>query len=164
MVWIIRAMNSLYKLPMLITMSCHKNGSRKKKQLHCCNSVFSILTVDFFDFKTKKDYCVEGRFALRSPWWEVNCHVRWSRGKRVMKGYPSYKLRSDLDRKGWISILSLFLNACEVEPDFIRNFFDWLPPNRNVTFSNLDEVVEEFSEGNEAVAQHITCRLSSSGL
>ena len=81
-----------------------------------------------------------------------------------MKGYPSYKLRSDLDRKESIPILSLFLNACGVEPVFIHNFFDWLPKNRNVTFSNLDEVVEEFSEGNEAVAQEITSRLSSSGL
>ncbi|XP_062278706.1 DNA helicase B [Scomber scombrus] len=129
---------------------------------HSFHSSVPLHKVDFQDFRTKKVYCVEGRFALRSPWWEVNCCVRVHRDKRVMKGYPSYKLRSDLDRQEWIPILSLFLNACEVQPEFISQFFKWLPPNRNVTFYNLEEVVEEFSEGNEAQAQNITSRLSCS--
>ncbi|XP_071383184.1 DNA helicase B-like [Centroberyx affinis] len=106
---------------------------------------------------------VEGGFALRSPWWEVTCSVRRQRDKLVVKGYPSYKLRSDLDREGWRPIVSLFLAACQIEPEFIAQFFEWLPKNTDVSICNLMEVLGEFSEGaNAGVAQYIAARLPES--
>uniref|UniRef100_UPI003AAE6D86 DNA helicase B n=1 Tax=Centroberyx gerrardi TaxID=166262 RepID=UPI003AAE6D86 len=106
---------------------------------------------------------VEGRFALRSPWWEVTCSVRRQKGKLVVKGYHSYKLRSDLDREGWRHIVSLFLAACHIEPQFIAQFFEWLPKNTDVSIYNLMEVLGEFSEGaNAGVAQYIADHLPQS--
>uniref|UniRef100_A0A3Q3JID7 Uncharacterized protein n=1 Tax=Monopterus albus TaxID=43700 RepID=A0A3Q3JID7_MONAL len=122
-------------------------------------------TVDFKDF-SEKVYQVQGHFALRSPWWQVKCSVQ-NRGNRlVMKGFPSYKLRSDLDREGWISIVSLFLRACGVEPEVIsHSFFHSLPPNIEISLHNLMEVIDEFSKaGNEDTASMITTRVSRSGL
>ncbi|KAF7647737.1 hypothetical protein LDENG_00167510 [Lucifuga dentata] len=104
-------------------------------------------------------YQVEGRFALRSPWWEVTCCVQRQRNRLVVDGFPSYRLRSDLDRH----VVSLFLTACQVQSDFISQFFKLLPPNRDVSISNLVDILGDFSEGeNAAIAQSITAQLSSS--
>uniref|UniRef100_A0A3Q1H634 Uncharacterized protein n=1 Tax=Anabas testudineus TaxID=64144 RepID=A0A3Q1H634_ANATE len=112
---------------------------------------------------TGKKVEVEGRFALRAPWWQVTCSVVEQRDRLVVKGFPSYKLRSDLDRQDWIHIVSLFLTACGVEEQNRSLFFDWLPTNRNVSLNNLIEVLDEFSKaGNEAQAQMIRTRLLNS--
>nr|XP_020457158.1 DNA helicase B [Monopterus albus] len=126
-------------------------------------SSLRLQEVDFKDF-SEKVYQVQGHFALRSPWWQVKCSVQ-NRGNRlVMKGFPSYKLRSDLDREGWISIVSLFLRACGVEPEVIsHSFFHSLPPNIEISLHNLMEVIDEFSKaGNEDTASMITTRVSRS--
>lgn len=110
-------------------------------------------------------YKVEGRFALKSPWWEVTCCVRKQGQKLVVDGFPSYRLRSDLDRQGWRSVVSLFLTACHVQEDFIVQFFEWLPQNRDVSIHNLMEVLGEFSErGKEAIVKGIIAHISHSGL
>lgn len=94
---------------------------------------------------------VEGHFALKSPWWEVTCSVkRVQRDRLIMVGFPSYKLRLNLEKEEGISLVSLFLNACEIAEQYIKEFFTWLPPVRDVSLHNLSEVLDEFSEGGYA--------------
>lgn len=82
-----------------------------------------------------------------------------------MKGFPSYKLRSDLDRDDWLHIVSLFLTACGVEEQFVSQLFDWLPEDRDVSLHNLMDVLGEFSKaGKEEEARMVTSRVSASGL
>lgn len=128
--------------------------------------VLLFPAVEFQDIVSGVTCRVEGRFALTSPWFEVTCVARRQRNKLVMRGYPSYMLRSDLDREGWRSMVSLFLAACDVHPpEFIKQFFEWLPEDRDITISNLMEVLVEFEEaGHVGEAQCIGARVSDSGM
>lgn len=137
------------------------------RMINCIvSSLFLIFTVKFQTFSGEV-YYVHGRFALMSPWWEVTCSVQ-SRGSRhVMKGFPSYKLRSDLNRQDWIHIVSLILTACGTEDEYMTSFFQWLKKtnHRDVSLYNLLEVLDEFSEeGNESQVKMMTTRLLNSGV
>lgn len=126
--------------------------------------MFLNYTVRFQTF-SRDEYQVEGRFPLRGPWWEVTCFTVKQRDRLVVKGFPSYNLRSDLDRQKWIQMVSLFLTACGVEDQHKSLFLNWLPQNRDVSLNNLMEVLCEFSEGgNKDQARMIITRLSNSGL
>uniref|UniRef100_A0A3Q3NE21 Helicase (DNA) B n=1 Tax=Mastacembelus armatus TaxID=205130 RepID=A0A3Q3NE21_9TELE len=130
---------------------------------HLFNSRVPPLQKVKFQTFSGKLFQVEGRFALRSPWWEVHCCVRRKGNRFVMNGIPSYKLRSDLDRQGWISIVSLFLNSCGIDEKIISLLFKWLPPNRDISLYNVAEVINEFSKaGNEGPAKDIAARISQS--
>ncbi|KAI1905417.1 hypothetical protein AGOR_G00015970 [Albula goreensis] len=84
-----------------------------------------------------------GRFPLSDPWWEVTCSVTQDRrGKLVMPGYPSYRLRSDIDN----SVVSLFMKACGMSSDFVSQFIEWLPRERKVNLTNLPEALHEFEK------------------
>uniref|UniRef100_A0A672YWJ4 Helicase (DNA) B n=1 Tax=Sphaeramia orbicularis TaxID=375764 RepID=A0A672YWJ4_9TELE len=122
-------------------------------------SLFEIVTL------SGEVHQMEGRFALKSPWWEVKCSVkRVQRDRLIVVGFPSYKLRSNLDKREDISLVSLFLNACQIAPQFIKEFFTWLPPERGVSLNNLFEVLDEFSEGGYAnQANVIKTQVSKSG-
>ncbi|XP_036375605.1 DNA helicase B [Megalops cyprinoides] len=90
-------------------------------------------------------YQVEGRFVLSDPWWEVTCRVRWVRGKRVVQGYPAYRLRSDLGKDGR-SVVALFLRACGAPDEHRMEFMQWLPKEQSVDFTNLLETLTDFQE------------------
>uniref|UniRef100_A0A8C8IY32 DNA helicase B winged helix domain-containing protein n=1 Tax=Oncorhynchus tshawytscha TaxID=74940 RepID=A0A8C8IY32_ONCTS len=113
---------------------------------------------------------VLGRFSLKDPWWEATCTARAARGKLVLRGYPAYRLRSDLQGGSDLqgdpdhSVLSLFLTACGVDAQFVVPFFAWLPMGRKLEFANLQEVLAEFEEGEQhrALAQQIKALLMSS--
>ncbi|XP_055793255.1 DNA helicase B isoform X2 [Salvelinus fontinalis] len=130
------------------------------------SSVPSRNEVDFLDTASGERCRVMGRFSLKDPWWEATCTARAARGKLVLQGYPAYRLRSDLQVDQGRSILSLFLTACGVDPQFVTPFFDWLPIGRKVEFANLQEVLSEFEEGEQhrALAQQIKALVSVSGM
>uniref|UniRef100_A0A674A4H8 DNA helicase B n=1 Tax=Salmo trutta TaxID=8032 RepID=A0A674A4H8_SALTR len=113
--------------------------------------------VDFLDSVSGKRCRVMGRFSLKDPWWEATCSARAARGKLLLRGYPAYRLRSDLQGDQGRSILSLFLTACGVDGQFVTPFFAWLPMGRKVELANLQEVLAEFEEGEQhrALAQQI---------
>nr|XP_046195729.1 DNA helicase B-like [Oncorhynchus gorbuscha] len=120
--------------------------------------------VDFLDSVSGKRCRVLGRFSLKDPWWEATCTARAARGKLVLRGYPAYRLRSDLQGDPDHSVLSLFLTACGVDAQFVGPFFAWLPMGRKVEFANLQEVLAEFEEGEQhrALAQQIKALVSVS--
>ncbi|XP_064796995.1 DNA helicase B-like [Oncorhynchus masou masou] len=120
--------------------------------------------VDFLDSVSGKRCRVLGRFSLKDPWWEATCTARAARGKLVLRGYPAYRLRSDLQGDPDHSVLSLFLTACGVDAQFVVPFFAWLPMGRKVEFANLQEVLAEFEEGEQhrALAQQIKALVSVS--
>ncbi|XP_064877357.1 DNA helicase B isoform X2 [Oncorhynchus nerka] len=122
--------------------------------------------VDFLDSVSGKRCRVLGRFSLKDPWWEATCTARAARGKLVLRGYPAYRLRSDLQGDPDHSVLSLFLTACGVDAQFVVPFFAWLPMGRKVEFANLQEVLAEFEEGEQhrALAQQIKALVSVSGM
>ncbi|KAI4897650.1 hypothetical protein NFI96_025736 [Prochilodus magdalenae] len=109
------------------------------------SSVAAKTEVDFIASERK---CrVEGRFALRDPWWEISCTAKKFRHKFVMKGYPSYRLRTNLKEDGR-SVVSLFLKACDVDPAFVTLFMEWLPESRHVDLSNVEEALNDFGNHN----------------
>ncbi|XP_036801316.1 DNA helicase B isoform X1 [Oncorhynchus mykiss] len=120
--------------------------------------------VDFLDSVSGKRCRVMGRFSLKDPWWEATCTTRAAKGKLVLRGYPAYRLRSDLQGDPDHSVLSLFLTACGVDAQFVVPFFAWLPMGRKVEFANLQEVLAEFEEGEQhrALAQQIKALVSVS--
>lgn len=119
------------------------------------NSSAPVKTeVDFHDLESGKLFRVEGRFALRSPWWEVTCTAVSQKKKMILKSYPSYRLRTDLDTDEWRSVVSLFLKACNVQPEFAAQFFEWVQ-DRDVSISNVMNLLTEFEEGARGVAQSI---------
>ncbi|KAK6292340.1 hypothetical protein J4Q44_G00369240 [Coregonus suidteri] len=158
--------------------------------------------VEFLDIVSGKRCRVEGRFSLKDPWWEATFTARAARGthgaaatftaraargKLVLRGYPAYRLRSDLQvdqgrsvlsLRGYPayrlrsdlqvdqgrSVMSLFLAACGVGAEFVTPFFAWLPMGRKVGFDNLQEVLAEFEEGEQhrALAQQIKALVSVS--
>ncbi|XP_029600999.1 DNA helicase B-like isoform X2 [Salmo trutta] len=122
--------------------------------------------VDFLDSVSGKRCRVMGRFSLKDPWWEATCSARAARGKLLLRGYPAYRLRSDLQGDQGRSILSLFLTACGVDGQFVTPFFAWLPMGRKVELANLQEVLAEFEEGEQhrALAQQIKALVSVSGM
>ncbi|CAB1346399.1 unnamed protein product, partial [Coregonus sp. 'balchen'] len=137
--------------------------------------------VEFLDIVSGKRCRVEGRFSLKDPWWEATFTARAARGKLVLRGYPAYRLRSDLQGRSVLSlrgypayrlrsdlqvdqgrsVMSLFLAACGVGAEFVTPFFAWLPMGRKVGFDNLQEVLAEFEEGEQhrALAQQIKAYL-----
>ncbi|XP_062338717.1 DNA helicase B [Osmerus eperlanus] len=125
---------------------------------HMFNSSIPAKTeVEFQDLQSVNKLRVDGCFALRDPWWEITCTAQQRRKKMVLKGNPSYKLRTDLNREEGKSILSLFMTACDITAEFVNQFFQWLPSEKNIGFPNLLEVLTEFEneEINRAVAQQI---------
>ncbi|KAG9335171.1 hypothetical protein JZ751_005519, partial [Albula glossodonta] len=116
-----------------IRVARRKTQRRKKEMIQILNFTES-------DGTTKR---VLGRFPLSDPWWEVTCSVTQdSRGKLVMPGYPSYRLRSDIDN----SVVSLFMKACGMSSDFVSQFIEWLPRERKVNLTNLPEALHEFEK------------------
>lgn len=117
--------------------------------------------VDFmFHGKTVR---VKGRFPLMNPWWEISCSAQQYAYKLVVSGYPSYKLRTD----DWRTLLSLFLNACIMNSDFVMRFMKWLPADRYVDPVNLEEAVHEFGESvnaTRAEADYVKLSISKSGI
>lgn len=104
---------------------------------------FASCPVDFM-FHGKK-VRVKGRFPLRNPWWEISCGAQQHSRKLVVDGYPSYKLHTDL-KNGWRTFVSLFLKECDVEPNFVTRFMQWLPEDRYVDLINVVEALHEFGE------------------
>ncbi|KAL6460068.1 hypothetical protein MHYP_G00318270 [Metynnis hypsauchen] len=105
---------------------------------------------------------VEGRFAFRDPWWEISCTASRFGNKFVMKGYPSYSLRTHLTKEGR-AIVSLFLKACGVNSDFVTLFINWLPENRHVDLSNVEEALNDFGKHkNREEAEFVISQLSKS--
>lgn len=110
-----------------------------------------------------KTYQVEGRFPLHDPWWEVTCTIRQGRHKHFVKGFPSYRLRTDLGTEGR-SLVSLFLTACRSEPDFVKIFMEWLPNNIHVEPVNVLDVLQDFEDSspeNKAMAEQLIRNLLS---
>lgn len=106
---------------------------------------------------------VKGRFPLMDPWWEISCSAQQYTRKLVVSGYPSYKLRTD----DWRSILSLFLNACTVDPDFVKRFMEWLPVGRYVDPVNIEEALHEFGQSINTTseeANYVKLVISKSGI
>ncbi|XP_072529579.1 DNA helicase B [Salminus brasiliensis] len=109
----------------------------------CQSSVPAVTEVDF---QTNRQKCrVQGRFALRDPWWQISCTASRFNRKFVMKGYPSYSLRTDLQGDGR-SIVSLFLKACGVDSCFVTRFMEWLPEDRYVDLTNVEEALNDFGD------------------
>ncbi|XP_043093944.1 DNA helicase B [Puntigrus tetrazona] len=111
-----------------------------------------------------KTYWVDGRFPLHDPWWEVTCTIRQGRHKNFIKGYPSYRLRTDLGGEGR-PLMSLFLKACRAEPDFVNMLMEWLPKDRYVELVTVLDVLQDFedsSPGNKAVAEQLKSNVKRS--
>uniref|UniRef100_A0A4W5LIR9 Uncharacterized protein n=1 Tax=Hucho hucho TaxID=62062 RepID=A0A4W5LIR9_9TELE len=121
--------------------------------------------VDFLDIVSGKRCRVVGRFSLKDPWWEATCTARTARGKLVLRGYPAYRLRPDLQVDEGRSILALFLAACGLDAQFVIPFFAWLPMGRKVELANLQDVLAEFEQGEQhrSLAQQIKALVSVSG-
>ncbi|XP_022526943.2 DNA helicase B [Astyanax mexicanus] len=127
------------------------------------SSVPPLTEVDFMTSKQK--YRIQGRFALRDPWWEISCSASRLNSKFVMKGYPSYSLRILRQEEGR-SIVSLFLKACGVDSDFVTRFMQWLPVDRHVDLTNVEEALNDFGnqskENGEQVESDVLHRISKS--
>ncbi|XP_073694269.1 DNA helicase B [Garra rufa] len=111
-----------------------------------------------------KTYRVEGRFPLLDPWWEVTCTIRQGRHKNFVKGFPSYRLRTNLGSEGR-SLVSLFLTACAPLPDFVQMLMEWLPNDRHVEPVNVLDILQDFedsSDENKAVAEQLKSVVSRS--
>uniref|UniRef100_A0A8B9GWC2 Helicase (DNA) B n=1 Tax=Astyanax mexicanus TaxID=7994 RepID=A0A8B9GWC2_ASTMX len=116
---------------------------------------------------SKQKYRIQGRFALRDPWWEISCTASRLNSKFVMKGYPSYSLRILRQEEGR-SIVSLFLKPCGVDSDFVTRFMQWLPVDRHVDLTNVEEALNDFGnqskENGEQVESDVLHRISKSGI
>ncbi|KAK2892856.1 hypothetical protein Q8A67_012844 [Cirrhinus molitorella] len=126
------------------------------------SSVSALKEVPFMS--GNKTYRVEGRFPLLDPWWEVTCTIRQGRHKNFVKGFPSYRLRTDLGSEGR-SLVSLFLTACAAHPDFVQKFMEWLPNNRHVELVDVLDVLKDFedsSDENKTVAEQLKSIVSRS--
>ncbi|XP_028811274.1 DNA helicase B isoform X3 [Denticeps clupeoides] len=113
----------------------------------------------FQDLTSGSECCVEGRFVLTDPWWEVTCKVKRLRsGTFVLQGSPAYKLRDNLGSDGR-SLVSLFLARCTVPPPFVQQLMDWLPEEREISPCSLPDILEEFGllKEHKAVATQIKC-------
>ncbi len=85
--------------------------------------------------------------------------------KNFVKGFPSYRLRTDLGTEGR-SLVSLFLKACRAEPNFVNMFMEWLPNNMHVEPVNVLDVLQDFEESspeNKAVAEQLKSNVNCSG-
>lgn len=134
--------------------------------MFCSFNSFCIASypVDFM-FHGRK-VRVRGRFPLRNPWWEISCSAKQYARRIVIDGYPSYKLRTDL-KNDWCTILALFLKECDVDPNFVTRFVDWLPMDRYVDLINVEEVLHEFGEcmkETRAEADYVKHVISKSGI
>lgn len=112
----------------------------------------------------KKTYKVEGRFPLCDPWWEVTCTIRLGRVKAFVRGYPFYRLRTDLKSEGR-SLVSLFLTACKAQADYVKMFMEWLPNDRNMELVNVLDALQDFEDSSlehEAVAQQLKSSVNCS--
>ncbi|XP_023682781.2 DNA helicase B isoform X2 [Paramormyrops kingsleyae] len=98
--------------------------------------------VRLYDFKTKKEYCAEGKFTLLDPWWMVTCKGRLEKEKMVMMDPLSYQLRTDVKE----DIMNLFFTACDVHHSHVMNFRQWLKAESGLNFENLLELLDEFQE------------------
>ncbi|XP_030624448.1 DNA helicase B [Chanos chanos] len=107
---------------------------------------------------------VEGRFALCDPWWKITCRARIYKHKLVLRSYPRYELRHNLGGDGR-SLVSLFLKACGVAPDFVTQFMEWLPVERHIDLTDLLDTLDEFEAAREehaAVAVQLKSLISAS--
>ena len=65
---------------------------------------------------------VTGKFWSIDPWWEVTVKVEHNSKKlKYVKGYPAYKLRSDI---GVLqdNVIMLFLKSCGVAEEHRNDF------------------------------------------
>ncbi|XP_026779472.3 DNA helicase B isoform X1 [Pangasianodon hypophthalmus] len=118
--------------------------------------------VDFM-FHGKKER-VRGRFPLRNPWWEISCNAQRYSRKLIVSGYPAYKLRTEL-KNDWRTIVSLFLKECDVDPNFVTRFMEWLPKDRYVDLINIEEALREFGESVKEIsaeADYVKTKISKS--
>ncbi|XP_016098398.1 DNA helicase B-like isoform X2 [Sinocyclocheilus grahami] len=140
-------------------MDCVSSGGNMFK-----SSVSASKEVPFM--AGNKMYQVEGRFPLQDPWWEVTCTIRQGLHKNVVKGFPFYRLRTDLGSEGR-SLVSLFLTACKAQPDFVNMFIEWLPNDRHVDPANVLDVLQDFEDSspeNKAVAEQLKSKVNHSEL
>uniref|UniRef100_A0A8C5TVC7 DNA helicase B n=1 Tax=Malurus cyaneus samueli TaxID=2593467 RepID=A0A8C5TVC7_9PASS len=63
--------------------------------------------------------------------------------KYFVQGYPSYFLQTDVKENNR-QIFSLFLKECDVPESLKEIFFAWLPMESVLSFTNLEEKLEEF--------------------
>ncbi|NXO62786.1 HELB helicase, partial [Phainopepla nitens] len=101
------------------------------------------LTVIIQECGTKKEYKVAGRFPLVGPWWKVNVKAKKMGSKYFVQGYPSYFLLTDVEENNR-QVFSLFLKECGVPEDWKQKFFAWLPMESVLSFSNLEEKLQQF--------------------
>ncbi|KAF5908362.1 DNA helicase B [Clarias magur] len=115
--------------------------------------------VDFM-FNGKKAR-VKGRFPLSNPWWEISCNAQQYNRKLVVNNYPSYSLRTDLKNDSH-PLVSLFLKECDVTPEFVTRFMEWLPKDRYVDLMNVEEAVCDFGKSinSEAEADYVKSQIS----
>ncbi len=128
--------------------------------MHVLSSSFAVPLM-----AGNKTYRVDGRFLLHDPWWEVTCTIRQGRHKNFVKGFPSYRLRTNLGTEGQ-SLMSLFLTACGAQPDFVNMFMEWLPNDRYVEPVNVLDVLQDFEDSspeNKAVAEQLKSKVNRSG-
>ncbi|XP_016430181.1 DNA helicase B [Sinocyclocheilus rhinocerous] len=138
-------------------MDCVSSGGNMFK-----SSVSASKEVPFM--AGNKMYRVEGRFPLQDPWWEVTCTIRQGRHKNLVKGFPFYRLRTDLGSEGR-SLVSLFLTACKAQPDFVNMFIEWLPNDRHMDPANVLDVLQDFEDSspeNKAVAEQLKSKVNHS--
>lgn len=109
---------------------------------------------------------MEGRFPLTDPWWQITCRVGRPRNNRVvLHGFPSYALRSDLRGEASRPLAALFLKACNVAPQHVTQFMDWLPKRTDVGLNTLPELLDDFGEveQHKTAADHMKPQVSKSG-
>lgn len=124
----------------------------------------ALCPVDFM-FRGKK-VRVKGRFPLRNPWWEISCNAQQYSRKLVVNGYPSYTLRTNLKNDSH-TLVSLFLKECDVAPDFVTRFMEWLPKDRYVELMNVEEALCDFGKSinsKENETDYVKSQISLSGI
>ncbi|XP_066524744.1 DNA helicase B [Hoplias malabaricus] len=106
---------------------------------------------------------VEGRFALRDPWWEISCKATRQGQKFVIKGYPSYSLRA-VQTEDDRCLVPLLLNACGADSNFVTLFTEW-SKNRHVEPGNVKNALNDFgkeSNVNKVAADQIIASVTRS--
>ncbi|XP_069760086.1 DNA helicase B isoform X3 [Narcine bancroftii] len=116
------------------------------------------------DLRTGETYKVFGHFHFTSPWWKVTIKIYCRQNKWYLQWYPSYSL-VHLGQKQ-ISIISLFLTKCDVNPIHIKEFIEYLSRD-DLEFSKVLSILqqiadEEKNENKDGFAKSIVTCISNS--
>ncbi|XP_069760090.1 DNA helicase B isoform X4 [Narcine bancroftii] len=127
-------------------------------------SSFSGRSVKIKDLRTGETYKVFGHFHFTSPWWKVTIKIYCRQNKWYLQWYPSYSL-VHLGQKQ-ISIISLFLTKCDVNPIHIKEFIEYLSRD-DLEFSKVLSILqqiadEEKNENKDGFAKSIVTCISNS--